>query len=104
VTVSPTALLKPRPLAAAGAVVLALAWLRPGAPPPPRRRLLAVAVPVGLLGAAAAYSSFILAERLVGAYRTEFLAAPWIGVALAAAIALASDAAPSRAQFPASRC
>ena len=100
VTVSPTALLKLRPLAAAGAVVLALAWLRPSAPPSPRRRLLAAAVPVGLLGAVAAYSSFILAERLVGAYRTEFLAAPWIGVALAAAIALASDAAPSWAQFP----
>jgi len=99
VPAAPSVLLKPRALASAGVLALALACVWPNVGSAARRRLLAVALPVGLVGAAAAYASFILAERLVGANRTEFLAAPWIGMALAAAIALAASAVPSRAQL-----
>ena len=100
VSTAPATLLKPRPLAAAALLVLALALLRrPVASVPTSRRRLARAVVVGVVGAAAAYSSFIVAAKLPGATRTEFLAAPWIGLALGAGIVLVGDAFPSRARF-----
>lgn len=96
-TTAAVALLQPAPLLTAAVVVLAV-WLLHGevAPMPAR---LAVFAGVGAVGAAAAYSSFILARRLEGAFRTEFLAAPWIALAIAALIALVADAAPRRARL-----
>ncbi len=98
----PAALLQPGPAASAVVLVLGVSLLGSGHAPADareRRRLLAFAV-IGLLGAAAAYSSFILAARLPGALRTEFLAAPWIGLALAAVMGLFADLAPRQARLP----
>ncbi len=96
----PAALLQPGALAAAALLVLALLSLGParGASPRLERRRMLGLVATGLLGAAAAYSSFVLAVRLPGALRTEFLAAPWIGLCLAATFVLLADLAPLRAQ------
>lgn len=98
-TMAPAALWRPAPLAAAAVLVIALGLLRGAPAPAPIHRRLAFFVAVGVTGAAAAYSSFILASRLQGAFRTEFLAAPWIGLALAAMIVLLADAAPGRARL-----
>ncbi len=96
-TTAPAALFEPAPLLTAAVVVLALWLLRGASAPIPAR--LALFAGVGALGAAAAYSSFILARRLEGALRTEFLAAPWIGLAIAALISLFAGAAPRRVRF-----
>ncbi len=90
---------KPVPLCAAGVVIGAMAALgrSAGAASFTRARLL-VAAGTGLLGACAAYSGFVLAANLPDATRTEFLAAPWIGLTLAAVILLFGELVPSRAR------
>lgn len=100
VPAAPGVLLQPRALASAAVLALALACVRPSDGSATGRRRLAVGMAVGLVGAAAAYSSFILAAGLAGANRTEFVAAPWIGLALAAAITLAASAVPARGRLP----
>ncbi len=97
----PSAFLKPRPIISAAMVVVAMAVLGPSAETTGSRRRFATAALVGIVGAAAAYSAFIVATHLDGASRTEFLAAPWIGLTLSAAIGLAAGALPLRARFPA---
>jgi hypothetical protein len=99
VPASPDVLLKPRALASAGVLALALACVRPRDSSATGRRRLAVGLAVGLVGAAAAYSTFILAAGLAGASRTEFVAAPWIGLTLAAAITLVASAVPARGRL-----
>ncbi len=88
---------QPTTILAMGLLVAGLVVLRSDADPsasPPDRRRLAAFVAAGLLGTAAAYSSFILAAKLPGSLRTEFIAAPWLGLALAAAIVLLAELAP----------
>jgi len=96
----PTALLRPRPVMTAIVLGVALSLLRSEGTAAPRRRRLAVAAATGLLGAAAAYSSFIVAANLWEASRTEFIAAPFIGMALAASIGLVADVVPPRGSLP----
>jgi hypothetical protein len=64
------------------------------------RHRYALTLVAGLAGAAAAYSAFILAVRLTGASRTQFLSAPWIGIALASAAALLASMTPRRTRLP----
>lgn len=96
----PGALLGPRAVGSALVMVLALLALTSRSDAAPNRRSLALAMAVGIAGAAASYSGFILATRLVDARRTEFLATPWIGLLLAAGIVLVAGLAPSRLRLP----
>jgi hypothetical protein len=100
VTTAPAALLSPRPALAALVLVAALAMLRSPALALADRRRLAVAAGAGLVAAAAAYSSFILAAKLWDAARTEFIAAPFIGLALGATIILLAELVPARGRLP----
>lgn len=95
---APATLLRPRPVMTAIVIGVALWMLRSEAPA--SRRRLAVAAAAGLLGAAAAYSSFIVAANLWEASRTEFVAALFIGMALGASIVLVAEVAPPLARLP----
>jgi hypothetical protein len=86
-----------RGAAADALLAVMLVLLRPAFPRTRKAALFARAAAVGMLAAAAAYSGFLLAARLTGARRTEILSAPWIGLALAAAILFLSEWVPSRA-------
>jgi hypothetical protein len=92
-------LLRPAPLAAASVVMFAMVVLgRSAVASTIGRRRLALAAGAGLLGAGAAYSGFVLAAKLPGATRTEFLATPWIGLTIGAAILLIGELVPYRAR------
>jgi hypothetical protein len=100
ITVAGVGLVNPRTLAASGMLVLALALSKaPAAAASSSRRRFAFAVVVGIVGAAAAYSGFIVSSRTAaGANRAEILSAPWIGLGLSAAILLLGEAVPSPAR------
>lgn len=98
VTTDPRELVSWRGLLGALALASALLRVSPRSGPPLDRRLLALAIPVGLLGAALAYSGFVLAARMAGTNRAQFLATPWVGLALASSILLGSSALPGRAR------
>jgi hypothetical protein len=90
---------EPHALAAAALLVLALALLEPPAERTARR--FAPAILVGVLGAAAAYSGFVVAARMAAdGNRTEMLAAPFIGLALAASVLLLGETVPEAARRP----
>jgi hypothetical protein len=57
-----------------------------------------LAVPAGLAAAALAYSGFVVAARMAGANRAQFLATPWIGLAVASLMLLACSVLPERAR------
>jgi hypothetical protein len=56
---------------------------------------------VGIVGAAASYSAFIVGARMTAsAGRTQMVAGPWIAIAVAATILLLARACPGRARLP----
>ncbi len=68
----------------------------------PRAALLLVrGAIVGILGAAASYSAFLVGARMTAsAGRTQIVAGPWIAMAVAATILLLARAFPGRARLP----
>jgi len=91
-----------RPAVAAAAVVFALAFLALAwhLPRPGRewRRPAALAA-LGLVLAGAGYAAFVFSGRIQGANRTEFLAAPGIGLFLAATAHLLAGRLPAAARL-----
>ena len=98
VSTSPAVLLVAAVPVAAGAFVAFYVLIERNLPPAAEtsgRKLLWTTL-VGLGAAGLGYSAFVPNSRLVGASRTEFLAAPGIGLALASAVCLVATWLPLR--------
>lgn len=97
---APRELLHPAvPLSAVTFVVVFVVACRVGtfaSPDPGERRRLLLLGAVGCAMAGLAYSPFCLSARIVGAARTELLAAPGIGILLAAIVGIGASRLPPR--------